>query len=301
MSARETILWLILAWLWGSSFLAIRIGVESVAPAVLVAGRMAIGAVILVAILLIYRGATLRLGARGWAIAATVGLTGNVIPFLLISYAEQEVHSGLAALIMAVAPIITLTAAPLVHSDEILTGSKTAGGVLGLAGVVLLVGPQHLSGMGEQLLPQLALLAAAVCYAFTALFSRAFPHDDPMQMAAGSVLIGGVFICGGILVSGDLVPQPPATWQSLLAIVYLGIGPTACAAVIYFMLIPRIGAGKLQQVNYVVPVLGVVLGVVFLGERPDWNTWLAIPVILTAVYSVNRRAGTADRKALKSR
>lgn len=300
MSTRDLVLWSILAWLWGSSFLAIRIGVESVAPATLVAGRMAIGATILIAIIVL-RGGTLHLGRRGWSIAVVVGLSGNVIPFLLISYAEQQVHSGLAALIMAIAPIITLTAAPMVHPEETLTGPKVAGGLLGLAGVVLLVGPHSLSGVGQDLLPQIALLAAAGCYAFTALFSRRFPHHDPLQMAAGSVLVGAAFIGVGVLASGESAPLSQATPQSLTAIAYLGVGPTACAAAIYFLLIPRIGAARLQQVNYVVPVLGVLLGLVFLGERPDWNTWLAIPIILTAVYCVNRRDHPAIRRRFQWR
>ncbi len=288
MHARDFLLWGLLAGLWGSSFLAIGVAVESYSPETLVFGRMAIGAIILAVVLLI-RGSGLSLGVRGWVIAAVVGFSGNVLPFLLISYAEQEVDTGLAALIMGIAPIVTLAAAPLVHHEESLGLSKILGAVAGFGGVLLLVVPDIAPGNLGSLLPQVALVCAALCYSFTALFSRRFPHSDPIQMAAASVLAGALGMGGYLLIFFEPQTVPELLDVSSLAVVYLGLGPTALAALIYFYLIPRIGAARLSQVNYVVPVVGTLLGIFFLGEHPVWTTWLALPMILTGVYLVTRK------------
>ncbi|WP_404406300.1 DMT family transporter [Pelagibacterium halotolerans] len=295
MDVKDFGLWCLLACLWGSSFLAVDIGIETISPLFLVAGRMAVGALFLVAFVYA-RGGALRLGVRGWLIAAIVGITGNVLPFLLIGFAEQRVDSGLAALIMGIAPVLTLTIAPLVHPDETLGPVKALGAAIGFCGIAVLVGPAAFDGLSGPLIPQVALIGAAMCYASTALFSRRFPHPDPIQMAAGSVLVGAGVICGiaGLNLAGNASAAPSA--GSLLAIVYLGLGPTALAALIYFRLISRIGAGRLQQVNYIVPVLGVLLGTIFLGETPGWNAAAAVPMIVTAVYLVSHKvSGRANR------
>ncbi|MEP5624990.1 MAG: DMT family transporter, partial [Hyphomicrobiales bacterium] len=286
--AKEFLLWALLATLWGSSFLAISIGVHDYDPIALVAGRMVIGAAVLTAVLLL-SGGNLRLGVRGWAIASIVGLSGNVAPFLLISFAEQTVNSSLAALIMGIAPIVTLALAPLIHHDETLSRPKVLGALAGFCGVIVLVGSDAAQGVTADLIPQLALVMAALCYAFTALFSRRFPFSNPMQMAAASVLIGAM---GMLAVSGAELfvgVIPDLTSPGALAIIYLGVGPTALAALIYFYLIPRIGATRLQQVNYVVPVIGTVLGITVLSEQPEWTTWAALPLILLGVYLVSKK------------
>lgn len=298
MDAKDFGLWCLLAWLWGSSFLAIGIGVETLDPFSLVAGRMAIGAVLLLSVLYA-RGGNLRLGPRAWLVATVVGASGNVVPFLLISFAEQRVDSGLAALIMGIAPVVTLTVAPLVHSDETLGMSKIVGAAIGFAGIVVLVGAEAVKGLGGNLIPQLALIGAALCYSFTALFSRRFPHSDPFEIAAASVLVGAASMVAVAGLRGIETGFASPSLRSFLAVIYLGFGPTALAALIYFRLIPRIGAGRLQQVNYVVPVLGTILGVVLLDERPDWNAVVAIPMIVIAVYVVSRRAGSTRKPAVR--
>lgn len=288
MNTRDFWLWFLLAWLWGSSFLAIGIGVETLSPIILVAGRLVLGAMGLVAVL-VAMGGNLRLGPGGWVLAGTVGLTGNVIPFMLVSYAGTQVDTGLAALIMGIAPVMTLCLAPLVHHDETLTRTKLLGGIVGFIGILVLVGPSVVSRVGAALLPQLALIAAAACYAMTALISRRYPYANPLQTAAASVLVGAVGISAVALLTGALPDPAEVSMRSWMSLIYLGIGPTALAAVIYFQLVPRIGAGRLQQVNYVVPVIGTVLGVLVLGERPEPNTLVAIILVISAVYLVSRK------------
>jgi len=213
------------------------------------------------------------------------------------------VNTGLAALIMGLAPIVTLAVAPLVHREESLGWGKALGAAAGLSGVALLVLPDISTGLNGDLLPRLALVAAALCYAFTALFSRRFPLANPMAAAAASVLAGTAVMGAVLLLTFDVAEGPQATVQSVGVLFYLGLGPTALAALIYFYLIPRIGAGRLQQVNYVVPVVGVLLGMIVLGEVPVWTTWLALPVILAGVFLVTRQTDKPemrDRRELAS-
>ncbi|WP_428671461.1 DMT family transporter [Roseibium sp.] len=288
MSAKEFGLWVLLTLLWGCSYVAIDIGLEAFDPFTLVSGRMIIGALMLVIVVFLVDG-SLRLSWRGWAIATTVGLTGNVFPFLLISFAEQHVNSGLAALLMGVAPIVTLAVAPLIHTDETLGPLKVLGAAAGFGGVLVLVGPEALSGLTGDLVPKLALVLAALCYAFTTLFARRFAWPNARQMAAASVLVGALAIASVTAFKLSSHGLPGFALPSVLALAYLGVGSTGLAAILYFHLVPRIGATRMQQTNYVIPVLGTLLGIAVLGEEPDWNTWLAIPLILLGVYLVSRK------------
>lgn len=299
MNAKEFGLWTLLTLLWGASFLAIGIGVKSLDPMTLVAGRMFIAALVLVAVVYL-TGNTLQLGKRGWFIAGVAGMTGNILPFLLISYAEQDVNSGMAALIMGITPIVTLAVAPFIHPDETLGRLKILGAGFGFAGIAILVGPSAAEGAGGFLVPKLALVAAALLYSFTTLFSRRFPYPNPLQLAAGAVLVGALVSMVIALAGFQHYGRLQVTWQGLLAVVYLGLGPTALATLVYFYLVPRIGAGRLSQVNYVVPVLGTLLGIAFLGERPDWSTWISIPVILVGVFLVSRNASKPARAEVSS-
>ncbi len=145
--------------------------------------------------------------------------------------------------------------------------------------------------MNVLLLPQLALIGAAFCYALTALIARKFPFENPLQLATASIVIGTAFMVATCFATGDALDFAEVSALSLIAMVYLGLGPTALAALIYFFLIPRIGAGRLQQVNYVVPVLGTILGIIVLGETPEPNMIIAIVCVVLAVYLVSRKDG----------
>jgi len=245
------------------------------------------------------RGNSLKLGRRGWIIAAIAGTSGNVLPFILISAAEQQVDSGLAALIMGISPIVAVLVAPLIHPDEKLGPRQIIGAVLGFGGVIAIVGPEAFKGFGGNVVPQIALIAAALSYSFTALFSRRFAYSDPLQIAGASVLVAAILsdVIAFASLGGSELTMP--SQNAMLSVLYLGAGPTALAALVFYTLIPKIGAGAVQQVNYVVPVLGVVLGILVLGEQPGWNVLLALVLTATAVFLVTRspQAGKARAPA----
>ena len=189
----------------------------------------------------------------------------SVIPFTLIAWAERSIDAGLATILNSTSPIFTFLLTLAITRHEPVTARKLFGVLAGLAGICLIVGVQALSGLGEQLVAQIAIMAATVCYAGAAIFSRGFKDLDPMAPAAGSLLCGAA-----ILVPLSLVVDRPWTLapsaSSMLALLGLAVFSTALAFVIYFRLIQTLGSvGTTAQAYLRVPI-GVAIGVVFLGE-----------------------------------
>ncbi len=282
---KNIILWLLLALIWSSSFAAIKIGVETIAPMALVAGRMAIASVLLLLILKM-KSLVLPKDIKTWVMFFIIGMSGNVIPFYLISYGEINVGSGLAALLMSITPIATVFLAPLILLDERYNLKAALGILFGVLGIVLLVGTDVVLGIGDNLTAQIAIIIAALLYAFTTIFVKRFVVEKPIVMASGSMLVGTIVI---ILVT--VVLDHPTTYImpsniSLIAMIYLGIFPTALATLIYFYLLPKIGASRMSQINFLVPVVGVFIGVVLMGETLRVSAFYALIIILVAIYLV---------------
>ncbi len=286
---KNILLWISLSLIWSSSFLAIKIGVISIPPLTLVAIRMLVGASVMLIIMRIWL-LHLPTDLRSWAILIVSGMMGNIIPFSLISYGEIHINSGLAALLMGIAPVVTVFLAPLIHPDEVLNRKIIAGIIIGFSGLIVLIGPATLHGSGDHLTGQLAVFAAALCYAFTTLFTRKYARLPALVMATGSMLTGTVIITAAAFAFEAPLQNGLIADRSLLAALYLGLFPTALATLIYFYLIPKIGAARLSQVNFVVPVTGTLIGAITLNEVLTLNMIAALALILTAVFLVTYRA-----------
>lgn len=287
------ILWLVLASIWSSAFGVIKLGVATIDPMPLVAGRMLIGASILFLVLKL-RGMSLARDRQAWTNYVVTGLAGNVIPFLLISYGEISVDSGLAAILIGMGPVVTVLLAHFFLTDEPLSIRGAAGIIIGVVGLIVLVGPDALSDLGGQLIGQLAILGAATSYAISTIYVKARATRPPLEMAAGAMLVGAFSITVATLLFGEVSGIDTPSTGSLVALVYLGIVPTALATLIYFFLVPRIGATRMSQVNFAVPIGGVLIGVFFLGEELAASTLIALPIIIVAVYLVS--SGRKGRK-----
>ena len=293
---KNVLLWTLLALTWSSSYLAIKLGVETIPPLSLVALRMVIGTTIIL-IILRFKSLSLPTDIKSWMVLFVSGIMGSIVPFSLISFGEQHVDSGLAALLMGIAPVITVLLAPLVHRDEKLTLPAVLGITIGMAGLIVLVGPGALKGFGLHIAGQIAILGAALCYAFTTLYVRKYACLPALVMAAGSMLIGTiVIVTSAIIIENPLQASLPST-RSLVAVIYLGLFPTALATLIYFYLVPRLGAARMSQVNFVVPVAGSFLGILFLGETFTSGALIALLMILIAVYLVSRPAQSSQNKS----
>ncbi len=282
---------LALVVMWGTAFTWTKIAVTDLAPALVVGARMITGAlVLLLALLLLRRG--FGRTRRHWFFYISIGVVGNAVPFLLISWGQQAIASGQAGILMAVMPLFTLLFAHYLLPEEPLTRRRIAGFLLGFAGIVVLMGPESLLLMTEAespLLAKLAVVAGAACYAAAAVLAKLKPRDDATGAAAATTLAGAAvllpWLAWDLDASDELWLVPAEAW---LAVLLLGIFSTAIAAVVYFKLIERVGAAFVSQLNYLVPLWAVVLGILFLGEQPELTHAVALLLVFCGLYVAQR-------------
>jgi drug/metabolite transporter (DMT)-like permease len=272
MSRRNAALLLVLSGIWGSSFLFIKLGVDELEPSVVALGRLVVGAAILLP-LAASRGGHGHLRPN-LAIVATLGLLNNALPFWLFGFAETRISSGLAGVIQAAAPIFTVLLAIRLDPTQRVTGARLVGVGVGFVGVALLVGVQS----GGQIVGALAVLAAALCYAASALVvGKSAGGVPPLHLAAGQRAIGTLLMAPfGLLQLPD--EAPPA--KTVLAIVALGSLGSAVAYVLYFALIARAGASRAILVTYLVPAFALVYGAVFLDEAVTASALIGLALVL---------------------
>lgn len=285
--------WLLLFALvamWGSSFLLTKVAVASLPPAHVVTVRLLIAALLLGGLVLIARKQRPRLGVV-WVYFVAMAIIGNVLPFLLISWGQQRIDSGLAGILMAVMPLTTLVLAHFFVAGEQMNRRRLGGFSLGFVGIVVLVGPQalaQLGGSGEVLWAQLAVLGGAVCYAVNTIVARRRPEADAWMTAAIVLSIATLLSAPFSISRAPAVDYPS---EALIAVLLLGLISTAMATVVYFKLVALAGPTFLSLINYLIPLWALALGVMFLDERPDWNAILALVLILAGIGLSQRNPG----------
>jgi len=281
----------LLATLWSSAFTAIKVGVETVPPTVLVAGRLLFAAVLLLAFAA-SRGRMLPAWGREWGIYFALGAAGNSIPFFLISWGEIAVDSGPAAILMSIMPLTTLLLAHFFNKGETLSARKIAGLAIGFCGIVILVGPGALTQLGGDTVHELAIAGGALFYAINAVLSRRLPPGDPVERSAAVLLCAAVqMVPVALFVDGVPADAGLTGW---LVVAYLGVFPTAIATMIFFHLIDTQGPTFVAVINYIIPCLGVLWGVLLLGEAVTLQALAALAVILVGIaVATGRRPAPA--------
>ena len=283
---------------WGASFMLIKLAVETIPPLTVVAGRVVIGALVLLVVARA-RGVTLPTDRRSWAKLGVMGTLGTVLPFLLITWGETRIDSGLAAILMAFVPIGTILLAHLFQHDEKLTMGKVVGVALGCVGIVVLVGPSALAGLGRELTAQFAVLAAAFCYAGNTIVARRLGGLSADVVSVGMLLSAAVVaVPAAIVVDQPWTLSPSAL--SLLAVVLLGVISTALGYVLLFAVIARAGAGFSSFNNFLVPPVGVVWGVLLLGEQPGPHALAALAIVLAGLAAPRLWSRSLGRKGMPS-
>ncbi|MEA3291905.1 MAG: DMT family transporter [Pseudomonadota bacterium] len=283
----DYLLLLTLALIWSSSFVLIKIGVGSIGPLSLTAGRLTIAAVLL-ALWLYLRGERLPADRRSLGMFLFIGFFGNALPFTLIGWGELHVDSSLAAILMGIMPISTALLAHLFIPDEPFTPRVLAGMACGFGGLLVLVGVSVLEGLSGAVLAQLAILGGAISYSVTTVTVRLRAHLSGTKMATGAMLAGAL-----LSVPAALLLEAPfsttATSESLVSMLLLGLFPTALASVIYFRVVRNLGATTFSQLNYLIPVFGSLLGILLLGEQLEWKMIAALGLVLTGIALISRR------------
>ena len=288
-----------LALIWGSSFTLIKVVVPHLPPLSLTLWRVAVAAGMLLPAAYLL-GERPRLSARGWGWVALAALTGSVLPFSLISWGEQHIDSGLAAIFISLTPIMVLVLAHFLTGEERLTPRRLLGVALGLAGVLVLMGTKSLAHLGENALRQLAVAAAALCYAVNTLVMRHLQMHHATSGKARKAMgdaadipgAGPVSLAAFIMLASALMLAPFAFWREGLVVppattalwaAMLGVVHTALAALMMFAILRRAGAVFFATINFLIPVFGYLLGVLVLGEPVSGRALLALALVLAGI------------------
>ncbi|POO57218.1 DMT family transporter [Agrobacterium rosae] len=281
---KEFALLLTLATLWGAAYTFIKLGVATIPPITLIAARTLLAATVLLIVLRI-RGLRLPRDPAIWRRFFIQAGLNTAVPFTLIAWAETTTDAGLAVILNSTTPVFAFLLTALLIRHEPVNGRKIFGITAGFSGIVLIVGVQAFSGVGKELLAQLAVVAASVCYAGAVIFGKNFKGLDPMMPAAGSLLCGAIMLAPLSLVIDQPWTLSPST-SSLFALLALSVFSTALAFVIYFRLIHTLGSvGTTAQAYLRVPI-GVGIGVIFLGESLSSTVWVGLVLVVGGVFAM---------------
>lgn len=288
---RELFVLFFLALMWSLSFTVIKVGVEHVPPVSLAALRIIIGAVVLW-IWMRIQGGRLHFKVKLWWMYFLIGVFGNVLPFILINWGETKISSGLAATLISLMPLSALLLGRI-FSDEILNFRRMAGIILGLGGVVVLIGPNELMLLGDDVFPQLAVTIGAVGYAIAGILIRKLPSTNRVENGTGILIAASI-----IMVPSALFADAPWVIEynstAIFSALYLGIFPTALATILLIEVIAKRGVTFLSLNNYLIPAMGVLWGVLFLGEKVTPSTLMGLGVILVGIAIAG--SGPATKK-----
>jgi drug/metabolite transporter (DMT)-like permease len=282
--------WLLLmglVFLWGTSFMFISVSLESFHPLTTVFYRVLIGALILT--LVVYaKGLKLPFNVGAWLAFLVMGIVGNVLPFFLISWGQLSVNSGIAGMIMATMPLITMILAHYLVDGENLNRYKILGFSFGIGGIAVLLGPVF-EGGGQAAYGGIAIFIAASSYAVNSILVRRLPKLNPFISTAGVLIAATVVVFPIWLV---VVPANSATISTtaLSATIWLGIGPTAIATLMLFAVITRAGPTFLSTINYMIPVVAFFTGAYVLSEPVEWSSIVALVIILSGIALTRFRA-----------
>jgi len=278
---------LVLGALWGSSYLFIKVAVSEVPPLTLVAARLVLGAAILW-VLLRASGLAMPRSWKLWSIYAVMGFINGALPYSLIFWGEQYISSGLASLLQATMPIFTVILAHFLIQDERLTWIKVLGVLVGFVGVGLLMLSDLRQGLHANLWGELAVVVSSVSYAMAGIVARRHLRGQPpLVSTTGQLTMGAVWTLPLSLVVDRPFHLSPslAAIGSWLGLTLLG---TVVAYLIYYALIERTGATFVSTVTFIIPVNGLLLGALVLGEPLTAALLGSLALILLGVVLVRR-------------
>jgi drug/metabolite transporter (DMT)-like permease len=290
-------LYAILCLIWGSTWLVIKVGYGGLGPFNVAAVRFFIaGAVLMPLVPLV--GAKWPSKGTEWALVAWVGLVLFAADYGLIYWGEQYLDSGMTSILFALLPLVTIGLAHLYVPGDRITARKLAGTVLAFVGIVALFGDRvRLDPTGLQ--PMLAIVASTVCAAAAGVASKRHGGDlHPAALNAPAMLIGAAALAVVSIAAGDglLLPEDAATWG---AVMYLAIAGSVVTFLVYFTLLKTWTVTSLSFISVITPAIALILGFVFLDERPTLWTWVGATLILGGVTLALSEGQSSKFKVLK--
>ena len=268
MDAFDWVMLITLATVWGGSFLFNAILVAELPVLTIVAIRVTVAALALWGFMYA-TGRKIPTSLHVWGALLILGVLNNAIPFSLIVQGQTQITSGLASILNATTPLFTIVVAGIFLMDEQFSVLRVSGVIVGFSGVILMVGPDALGGLGADFWAQLCALGAAFSYGFASVFGRRFRElrVDPVMVATGQVTMS------------SLVLWPIALWvdgpqdienmslNAALSMFGLAVLCTSFAYILYFRILERAGATNISLVTFLVPISAIILGVLVLGEQ----------------------------------
>lgn len=300
MSPREWAMLLALSAVWGGSFFFNEVAVRELPVFTVVVARVALAALILLALLRL-RGEALPRGWPVWRAFLAMGLLNNVIPFSLIVAGQQQIASGVASILNASTPLFTVVFAHLLTRDERMSGGKLAGVLTGFAGVAVMIGLGALGEAGQNTGAQLMCLGAAVSYALAGIYGRRFRAMGlaPMSTAAGQVAASSVILLPMVLLVDRPWTLAAPSLAAVLALIGVAAVSTALAYVLYFRILAAAGATNLLLVTFLIPVSAILLGAAVLGEVLLPRHFAGMALIGLGLAAIHGRPWRALRRALE--
>ena len=275
--------------IWGSSFFWIKIGLQEVGHITVVFFRVFFAAVGLTLFFILARK---RLPARFWWIYLVLGIFNVALPFMLVTWSEKSISSGMASVLNSTQPLATMLIAAIFMKEERLTSRRIIGLALGISGVLLLMSNRLNNSSGNQAIGIVTMVIAVLCYGSSAVFARVNNAGvRPEDQSLGQMLFGLAIIIPAMLTFESPVALPVRP-ISYIAFAWLGLLGSFFAGITWYGLINEIGPSRASTVMYMAPVVGVILGAVVLHEKVDWRLIAGGLMILTAIIIVNTQKKT---------
>jgi drug/metabolite transporter (DMT)-like permease len=268
----------VLGLIWGATFMVVAIALEGYGPLTVACARTTLGAAALLILMRVLKRPLPSFNARMRKYLIAIGLLNTALPFALLSWGQQFVPSAFAGISMAALPLFVL---PLAHifTDEKMDLRNSVGVLLGFVGAIVLIGPSVMRiGAGMEPLGQIACIAASISYAVSSIMTRRCPPVDPITMATLLLTIGAAALIPAMLMFEGLPAIGPA--RPTIAIIVLGVIPTALAALIRVATIRSAGAIFMTLVNYQVPVWSMIFGAWVLSETLPLRFFAALGLIM---------------------
>jgi len=284
MSRRSWFLFLLVGLLWGIPYLLIRVAVRDFSPALVVFARVAIGAAILIPISIHQK--SFASAVRGFKYVLVYALAEIIGPWFLITKAETNLSSGLAGLLVATVPIWSTIFASLAGDKTVWHRKRLIGLVVGFVGLIALVGIESFTGQSA-LWAILSVLLAAVGYGYAInMITQKLPNVSGIAINAVAMAMATVVYAPFALLQW---PRVHVSTNSLLAVIALGVLPTALAFVLFFKVMDEIGPARASLVTYLNTACAVVLGVVILSEPVTLGMVIGLPMVLIGSYLASRK------------
>lgn len=277
----------ILSVLWGGSFFFVGVAVNDIPPLTIVLGRVALAAIVLLTIVRL-KGEKMPASTGLWVSFFIMGALNNLIPFTLIVWGQTHIESSLASILNATTPIFSVVLAHVLTKEERLTAHRMSGVVIGWSGVAVLIGIESLHGLGIAAAGQVAVLGAALSYACAAIYGRRFKNLSPLVVAAG-------MLCASSLMMTPLALIVDQPWNlspglvAVMAVTGLAVISTSLAYIIYFKVLALAGPTNLLLVTFLIPPSAILLGVMVLGGRPEWNDLAGMGLIFCGLIAIDGR------------